>query len=238
MTPNIVLQENEAFGHPNYGVIRALLFMVDMNMMTALERPPFSSQNCQVLYKEEYPRCAKYGDQHIIFLSVKDDYWCQWVYQFAHEYCHHLINGTLSGVWSQNSWFEETLCEVSSLYNLQKMIGFCETHGLQVYAPSVQDYLSKQLSKNANVYSLSEEGGWYQRYAKVLSIEEYKRDLYNAIAVLMLPLFLENPSLWKILLKIGDISSWGSLEALLEHLLTKADDSYLESLIKMQKVFS
>ena len=91
------------------------------------------------------PLCVqKGGGEHIIFLNAKENYWCQWVYQFAHEYCHHLIDGTLTGEWSNLLWFEETICELSSLYNLNKMIDYCTTNGLPGYSPSVQVYLDNE----------------------------------------------------------------------------------------------
>ena len=238
VSPNIILKENSAFGNPNYTVIRALLYMVDMNMMTALELPCFSTKRCSVTYKEDHPMCAKFGDEHIIFVSAKDNYWCRWVYEFAHEYCHHLINGQLSGEWSSMLWFEETICELSSLYNLHRMVGFCEYCGLSYYAPSVQGYLNNLLTKNNNEYMLCDNGGWYQDFSKLLSNEPYNRELYNAIAVLMYPIFIENPSLWKMILNIGDIRSWCSLEELFGHLLVNADASYLESLKSLKKMFS
>lgn len=67
---DIILEENEAFGHPNYEVIRAFLYMVDINMMTALECPFFLTQKCFVIYKEECPMCGKLGDNHIIILGT------------------------------------------------------------------------------------------------------------------------------------------------------------------------
>lgn len=235
---NIILEENEAFGSPNYEVVRAFLYMVDKNMMTAIGRPFFSTQKCFVTYKEECPMCAKIGDNHIVFLNVKDNYWCQWVYQFAHEYCHHLINGPLSGDWSPMLWFEETVCELSSMYNLYRMVGFCEERGLKFYSPSVQEYLNNLLTKNNNVFMLSYEGGWYQGYKELLSTEHYNRELYNAIAALMYPLFIENPNLWKIILNIGDIRSWRSFDDLLVHLQVNSEASYSDSWRIIQKFFS
>ena len=117
MAMNIILTENVAFGNTNYYVVRALLYMVDNNMMEAIGQPYFSTRQCVVVHTEDVPMCAKAGEQHVIFLATKDNLWCQWVYQFAHEYCHHLIDGSLLGEWSDLLWFEETwtsaVCAVS-----------------------------------------------------------------------------------------------------------------------------
>lgn len=237
MAMNIILSENAAFGNTNYYVVRALLYMVDNNMMEAIGKPYFSTRLCVVVPTEEDPMCVKEGEQHIIFLATKEDLWCQWVYQFAHEYCHHLIDGSLLGEWSDLLWFEETICELSSLYNLNKMIEYCINNELQLYAPSVKNYLENLLTKNNGAYKLNAEGGWYKQYEESLKEEGYKRDLYNAIAVLMYPLFVDNPNLWKLILNIGDIRSWTSLDELFNHLEVTADGSYRESLGRMRKMF-
>lgn len=234
---NIILTENTAFGNTDYDVVRALLYMVDNNMMEAIGQPYFSTKQCIVVPTEDVPMCAKVGEQHFIFLMTKDNRWCQWVYQFSHEYCHHLINGSLSGEWSDLLWLEETICELSSLYNLNKMIGYCANNGLQGYVPSVINYLENLLTKRNRAYKLSAEGGWYKQYEESLKEEGYKRDLYNAIAVLMYPLFVDNPNLWKLILNIGDIRSWTSLDELFNHLEVTADGSYRESLGRMRKMF-
>ena len=49
----------------------------------------------------------------------------------------------------------------------------------------------------------------------------------------MLPLFLENTHLWKIILHFGDMRSWNSLEELFAYLRETADDSYSVSLDKL-----
>ena len=237
MATNIILTENAAFGNTNYDVVRALIYMVDNNMMEAIGQPYFSTKQCLVVPTEDVPMCVKAGGQHIIFLATKDNLWCQWVYQFSHEYCHHLIDGSLSGEWSDLLWFEETLCELSSLYNLNKMISYCANNGLQRYVPSVKSYLENLLTKNNDKYKLSAGGGWYKQYEASLKKEEYKRDLYNAIAVLMYPLFIDTPNLWKLILIIGDIRSWTSLDELFNHLEINSDGSYSESLGKMRKMF-
>lgn len=238
MEPNIVLNENEAFGKTNYEIVRALLQMVDVNMMAAMGLPLFSTRQCVVVPTGDVPMCAKVGEQHFIFLKTTNNHWCQWVYQFAHEYCHHLIDGSLSGEWADMLWLEETICELSSLYNLNRMIKFCMMNGLQGYAPSVDEYLRNLLAKNKDTYCLSADGGWYKQYEDSLRVKQYQRDLYNAIAVMMYPLFMENPRLWKMIMNIGDIRSWSSLDDLFTHLEANADDSYRDSLRRLRQMFS
>ncbi len=55
-----------------------------------------------------------------IYLSVHDTYWSQYVYQFAHELCHVLTRfDRFKG--HKHKWFEETLCELASLFALHRL---------------------------------------------------------------------------------------------------------------------
>lgn len=246
MSSNISIVKDKVFGTPDYRIVESLLNMVDENMMSAMGLPFFSTKPCVVVHTDSEPMCSDCGDFHCIQLSTGDNYWCQWVYQFAHEYCHHIINGSLSGEWSDLLWFEETVCELSSLYNLRKMIDFCQSNDnlFLGYATSVESYLYNLLTKNKGTYNLSNNGGWYSDYAELLKTKDrengdvYRRDLYNAIAVLMYSLFLDNQNLWKILLHVEDIRMWSSLEALFDHLYATADESYAGSILKLRAVFN
>lgn len=90
-------------------------------------------------FPHKYPLCMRASESHnIIFLSTEGNYWCQWVYQFAHEYLHHVINGSLSGDTDGVIWFEETLAELSSIYQLGMFYRMCLTSQypiLRDYAP-------------------------------------------------------------------------------------------------------
>ena len=68
--------------------------------------------------------CSNIGNDRIIYLHTRGDFWCQWIYQFAHEYCHHIINGTMTGELSGLMWFEESVCELASMYNLNSLFKF------------------------------------------------------------------------------------------------------------------
>ena len=55
-----------------------------------------------------------------VTLSARDAYWCQYAYQFAHEFCHVMINSPLSRLGS-NCWIEEVFSELASVFVLQRM---------------------------------------------------------------------------------------------------------------------
>ena len=57
---------------------------------------------------------------HKVALSARDTFWCQYAYQFAHEFCHVMIN-PMTERRGPNAWVEETLCELASVFVLRRM---------------------------------------------------------------------------------------------------------------------
>jgi hypothetical protein len=55
----------------------------------------------------------------VVELNTQDRFWCQYAYQFSHEFCH-----VLSGFeddWKGNQWLEESFCECASLFVLRRL---------------------------------------------------------------------------------------------------------------------
>lgn len=184
-----------------------------------------------------YPLCLKGVDgHHIIFLSADGNYWCKWVYQFAHEYLHHIIGGTLSGELNGLIWFEETLCELSSIYQLGILWGIClrsQIPSLQHFAPAVLDYQHDLLVSHLDLKRQFQSPGVVSQWLPLLSEPRYHRDYYNAIACHILPLFQENPHLWRMTAYMGDSRQYQTLGDLWEHLRRCAEDSWRDSLEKL-----
>ncbi len=180
--------------------------------------------------------CSQFGDDHLIRLHTHDNFWCQWVYQFSHEYCHHLINGKLEGELSGLKWFEETICELASMYHLFVLNRQWNSSSIQeqcLYAPAFRRYLNNLLSQNTHLLSLTYNPGWLASWNVLLIEPKHHRNHYNAIATKIFPLFVENPSLWKIILYFGDTGKWKSLQHLFDTLYEKAEDDYYDSVHKL-----
>ena len=147
----------------------------------------------------DYPMCSNVGDHRKIFLATKDNFWCQLAYQFAHEYCHHLINGPMDGEKISSFWFEESICEMSSIYFMrriaQKWIAN-NTPILNVYAFSVLNYCEDNWACAPMVNGLS---SWIHDNISILSEPNYHRDMYKVIAKSLYPLFASCPTIWKLL---------------------------------------
>lgn len=180
----------------------------------------------------------------IIVLNTEGVNWCQWIYQFSHEACHHLIDGSLSGELIGSAWFEETLCEVASLFCLSKLSDPTVWHelGCPLYALAVQSYLDKHLQssfllreeyyRNNPLESHQGIKPWIDTLEgnPTLGITVKQRNFYSAVASLILPAFLRTPGLWSILPHIGDSRRWPNLEALFSHLEKEMPPEHIRAL--------
>lgn len=146
-----------------------------------------------------YPMCSTIGDSRVIFLITKDNLWSQLSYQFAHEYCHHLIDGPMDGETCSSFWFEEAVCELSSIYFMRRIAQKWIDNAIPIlndYATHIMKYCEDNWSDVPHIDNLS---SWLQDNESVLSESKYHRDLYKVIAKSLYPLFEKHPSIWKLL---------------------------------------
>lgn len=238
IAPNISFIDDDLFGNYDKEIVFSLLKTVDIIFSNSMELKPFSSSNCAILYNhfKANPMCCDSCNGHYIFLHVKENYWCKWLYQFSHEYCHHLINGKMSGDLKGLKWFEETICELASMYNLKMMSEVWKYSSEPLkrhFVPAFLDYLNDLQTKHPLLYEQTLHPKFLQFWDNRLKEPIYHRDLYNAIAVRIFPLFLQDPHLWKIILHFGDMENWDSLEDLFLHLRRNATPDYSDSLEKL-----
>lgn len=179
-----------------------------------------------------YPLCQLADSEHVIWLTASEDAWCQWIYQFAHEYCHHLIDGPMTGGLKGLNWFEEVLCHTASLFCLERLADFSLWNqlGETRFLLSVRKYLDNSLLDSyalRDQYDRWNSDGNLEGIRPWLDIleetaspgkEKYPRTIYNAVASLILPVFLRTPSLWMILAHIGDSAQWPDLGTLFSYL--------------------
>lgn len=236
--PNLYISDNPEWKEYREEYIFDLLKSVDINFSKALGTVPYQSIICFIDHTEGNPLCAKIKqfDYHLIKISAYDDYLSRWVYEFSHEYCHHLINGAFEADIIGLIWFEETICEMSSMYHLHKTADewhhSIDPNKLLNYH-SFLECLHDLLTKNQSLVNSTYHQRWLQSWLPFLSEPKHHRNHNNAIAARMLPLFLENPYLWKIILHFGDMRKWNSIYDLFDHLFDVADGSYSDHLKKL-----
>lgn len=134
-----------------------------------------------------------------IYIKAEAGAWNQVIYQFAHEYMHYLIQRS----YDRNNpnepfaWFEESLCELSSLYILSRM------EQLDYKKPYVNDYRHKFKSYADNALAnsrFSYVGSLTDLILDnevILSRKRDDRDRNRAVAEKLLPYFLADRSLWR-----------------------------------------
>lgn len=174
-----------------------------------IDKSRYTKDTCRIQPREDHPFCFNImnGFQGIE-LSAKDRNYCQYVYQFAHEYCHFLVNRDNKGERTGAYWFEETICELASIYMLRLMEKQWETTPpykiWQSYYTSYKEYADEIINRASNKIDkpLRE---WISERLELLHGPEYQREIYTAIAVNIMDIFFENPNLWNIITYIKEV---------------------------------
>ena len=140
---------------------------------------------------------TKHGELQIK-LGTKNRYWCQYVFQFAHE-LGHIICGFEQGN-QTNQWFEESLCEAASLYALQRLSVVWNNSppypNWHSYAPEFAKYRIDRIEggsypENFQLHS------WWRENRVALSRNACLRKQNLWIAVKLLSIIEQNPrSAW------------------------------------------
>lgn len=139
-----------------------------------------------------------YRREIVMDLDTEDTYWCQYAYQFAHEFCHILANFDLDG--TSNLWFEEMLCETASLFTLRHMADLWRT---EPPFPQWKPY-AKELSKYSETVVKSREkipsgtlAEFYKKHVEELRGKPASRELNGAMATVLLEMFEQSPERWE-----------------------------------------
>ena len=156
----------------------------------------------------DYPMIIKEKYFTLIYLSTRDRFWAQYSYQFSHELCHLVIDTDFPPENSSFQWLEETLCELASLYTLNRMSITWQTNppypNWADYSYSLRDYVDNTISMpENNITELFYV--WLANNLPDLYQDGYKRTENRIIAIHLLPIFTMLPELWRIIHYIKDI---------------------------------
>lgn len=139
------------------------------------------------------------NNEYIILLNTQDRLWAQLAFQFSHEYCHVFTGHYRTPLVHPFGWFEESLCEVASLYALKRM---AETWRVTPPYPIWQDYNASLSSYADDRISLGNHNigafqQWLENHLSEMTLDPHNRDLNLVVATQLLPLFLEHPDAWR-----------------------------------------
>lgn len=135
----------------------------------------------------------------VMKLDTEDYLWCQYVYQFSHEFCH-ILCAFDDDAWKRNNWFEETMCETASLFVLRR-IGDAWTDGppypnWRGYAPEFRRYAQSVMDSRSQVGD-GHLADFYRKHRNNLEKTPRDRSLNGAMAVSLLPLMEGSPESWE-----------------------------------------
>ncbi len=133
----------------------------------------------------------------VIQLNTGNTFWSQYAFQFSHELCHVLAGYDQDP--HGNDWFEESICELASLYTLRRMGETWKTDPpydhWKDFSPNLTNYASDRIEP----YRLKDGqtlADWHREHADALRSTATNRELNNVAAVALLDLFEAEQEHW------------------------------------------
>jgi len=147
------------------------------------------------------------GNGIAIGLTARDNHWAQYSFQFAHEYCHALINysnderGLTRARRYANLWLEESLCETASLFTLRALsrswLIAPPYAAWRDYAPWFAAYAEKRLAlPEHHLPAGTSFVVWFRANQPALRQDSTSRDRNTIVAAHLLPIFEKEPRGW------------------------------------------
>ena len=146
--------------------------------------------------------------EYRVRLDTGSTYWCQYAFQFAHEFCH-ILCGYVEDEKS-NKWFEESLCELASLFVLRRMAETWKTDPpyphWKDFAKHLKQYADKRIADTAFPPGKS-LATWYRENEAALRKRSTDRKKNRVVAGILLPMFEERPEHWEAVTWLNAVRS-------------------------------
>ncbi len=159
----------------------------------------FRPQGSPQMFYEGGPRGRHTTD--VIRLTARSRFWCQYIYQFAHEHCHILHNADLPYP-HEAGWFPESLSEMASWFVLRALSERWGREppfpGWESFAPELHRYVEPMLHDVALPEGVT-PAAWYAEHREAMRADPVNRRLNAVVAALLLPWFEEQPGHWEAL---------------------------------------
>ena len=191
---------NGNWGLTSLSAIRAVLVSVYRVLVNSFEAAPEADVHVS-RWDRDYPLSVFDKRPYQVLLTARDTYWCQYVYQFSHELCHILTHFD-SYKKHKHKWFEESLCELASLYVLRSLAKVwkedppSEIFKASEFARNHQTY-AEMVERKSAIPPQSHLPAWFIRNIDLLEKNSTCRELNRSVAVSLLSSFSQNPALWR-----------------------------------------
>jgi hypothetical protein len=188
------------WGDVQHSNIVAVLESVITEFYSVLDKNIIPKHSLFITPREDHPQFNKYEAYDVIGLSAREQLWGRYSYQFSHELCHFVILSDWFEQQSKFGWFEESMCEMASLFVLEKMSQTWETRppyqNWAYYAGHFAEYINSTIDEYRidPTQKLSE---WISENIEDLEHGRYIRAKNIFVSLKLLPIFKENPDLWK-----------------------------------------
>lgn len=143
----------------------------------------------------DYPETFNQLNPVVIKIAMSRlSYWAQAVYQYAHEYCHYLINSPLPSL--RDEWFEEVICECCSRFALYQLSNDPLAKQLQ-FNLAFREYYTNLFKKKNQPFNLADLSNDNSSILQEMRNNHEDRDKFNYIANQIYPIIRENNTFWK-----------------------------------------
>ena len=218
--------ENGNWGGVSLSAVQAVLESAYGVLVQAFNKHPDAP--IQVAWWNQSPQVFYDLRPYQIRISARDTYWCQYVYQFSHELCHVMTNFDRHRD-HKHKWFEESLCELASLFVLHRLAdGWKErppsfVFGAEAFAPNFKTY-AEEIGQSHGQPGDDDLRVWLTANLARLEEDPFIRELNRTLSIALLDRFLEDSSLWR---DCSHLNCWDAktnetfesyLEAWAEHL--------------------
>ena len=134
----------------------------------------------------------------VVRLDSKDRKWSQLAYQMAHEFGHIVCRTKKAD--RSNLWFEESLCELASIFAIRQMAKSWQSSppypNWKDYSTALDDYADDLIEKHDFPADIT-MADWYQSHAETLRKDPTQRELNGKVAVHLLSWFESGPQNWQ-----------------------------------------
>lgn len=143
----------------------------------------------------DYPETFNQLNPVVIKIAMSRlSYWAQAVYQYAHEYCHYLINSPLPSL--RDEWFEEVICECCSRFALYQLSNDPLAKQLQ-FNLAFREHYTNLFKKKNQPFNLADLSNDNSSILQEMRNNHEDRDKFNYIANQIYPIIRENNTFWR-----------------------------------------
>ena len=207
MTHGQVRIENGNWGAASLAAVHAVLESAYQVLAQAFDKHPDAP--IHVAWWNQRPQVFHDHRPYQIRISARDTYWCQYVYQFSHELCHVMTSFDRHKN-HKHKWFEESLCELASLFVLHRLAdGWKErpppcVFEAEAFAPNFRTY-AEEIEQSHRQPVEGDFQAWLTDNLDRLEEDPCIRELNRTMAIALLDRFIEDPSLWR---DCGQLNCW------------------------------